>query len=58
MSTHNKDRRKRVEQYLEPIAGIEHLKRLRVGLKCKSSPIAAKILSGKHLGLSAWLAVQ
>jgi hypothetical protein len=54
MSRHNKVRRKQVEQYLERSAGDEHRKRLRVGLRCRSAPIAAKVLSGMHIGGKAW----
>jgi len=58
MSRHNEIRRKGIEKFLEPLAGIEHRKRLRVGLKCLSLPIAATVLSGKHVGTKVWKVVQ
>lgn len=54
MTAHNKARRKQIEKYLEPVPGTEHRMRLRVGLRCLSAPIAAKILSGEHIGRKVW----
>jgi len=58
MSRHNKRRRKAIEKYLQPIPEIDDRKRLRVGLKCATMPIAAKILTGMHIGTKAWKVVQ
>jgi hypothetical protein len=56
LSTDNKSRREAIEQLdiFEELPGITGRARLRVGLDCKSAPIAAKILSGEHLGNAAW----
>jgi hypothetical protein len=54
MTAHNKARRKQIEKYLEPVPGADLRMRLRVGLRCLSAPIAAKILSGEHIGRKVW----
>ncbi len=54
MTPHNKARRKGVEKFLEPMAGADRRMRLRVGLRCLSAPVAAKILSGEHVGKGVW----
>jgi len=56
LSDDNKSRREALEQLniLEELPGVTGRARLRVGLDCKSAPIAAKILSGEHLDNAAW----
>jgi hypothetical protein len=54
MTEHNKARRQGIEKFLEPVHGAEHRMRLRVGLRCLSAPIAAKLLSGEHVGRKVW----
>ena len=52
----NRARREALEQsdIFEQLPGVTDRRRLRVGLDCKSAPIAAKILTGEHLGNDAW----
>jgi hypothetical protein len=56
LSTDNKSRREAIEQLdiFEELPGITGRARLRVGLDCKSAPIAAKIISGEHVDNDAW----
>lgn len=54
MTTHNKARRKGIEKFLDPISGADNRMRVRVGLRCLSAPIAAKILTGEHIGRRVW----
>jgi hypothetical protein len=62
LSDDNRARREDIEtlskqlDLLEDLPGVAHHRRLRVGLDCKSAPIAAKIITGEHLGNSAWTA--
>jgi hypothetical protein len=59
LSEDNRARRERIEAMgiLEPLTGITDRARLPVGLDCRSSAMAAKILSGEHIGTSAWQAI-
>ena len=52
----NRTRREALEQsdIFEELPGVTGRARLRVALDCKSAPIAAKILTGEHLGNDAW----
>ena len=52
----NCKRREALEQsdIFEQLPGVTDRRRLRVGLDCKSAPIAAKVLTGEHLGNAAW----
>ena len=56
VSVHNRARREALEQLdiFEELPGITGRARLRVGLDCKSAPIAAKIISGEHVDNDAW----
>jgi hypothetical protein len=58
LSTDNLMRRNAIQamDVLEPLPGVADRARLRVGLDCKSPAIAAKILSGEHIGTRAWQA--
>jgi hypothetical protein len=58
LSTHNQLRRQAIEEMeiLQPLPGVVDRARLRVGLDCKSPSIAAKILTGEHVGTRAWQA--
>ncbi len=62
LSEDNRARRKAIEKLnkqgdlLQELPGVTDSCRLRVGLDCKSAPIAAKILTGEHLGNRAWAA--
>lgn len=58
LSSHNQLRRQAIEamDVLEPLPGATDHARLRVGLDCKSAAIAAKILTGEHIGSHAWRA--
>jgi hypothetical protein len=60
LSSHNKLRRQAIEalDVLDRLPGVAERARLRVGLECKSAAIAAKIISGEHLGTGAWQAVR
>ena len=60
LSLHNKLRRQAIEalDVLDRLPGVAERARLRVGLECKSAAIAAKIISGEHLGTGAWQAVR
>jgi hypothetical protein len=51
---HNLARRNDIERFLEPTPGVRSRKQLHMGLKCVSAAIAAKVLTGKHLGTNAW----
>jgi hypothetical protein len=59
LSSHNWLRRRALEamDVLEPLPGVTDYARLRVGLNCRSAAIAAKILTGEHVGTRAWQAV-
>jgi hypothetical protein len=59
LSPHNLLRRHAIEtmDILEELPGVTDRARLRVGLDCKSPAIAAKILTGEHVGTRAWQAV-
>jgi hypothetical protein len=59
LSEENRSRRDAIQAagVLEPLPGITDRARLTVGLDCKSPAIAAKILSGEHIGTSAWQAI-
>jgi hypothetical protein len=54
MTEYNILRRKSLEQFLEPMPGEEDRRRLRVGLKCATLPIASKMLTGEHIGKKVW----
>ncbi|WP_461327983.1 hypothetical protein [Bradyrhizobium huanghuaihaiense] len=54
MTAHNKARRKGLVKFLEPVSGADNRMRVRVGLRCLSAPIAAKILTGEHIGTRVW----
>lgn len=60
LSDDNRARRKAIEELnkqedlLQELPSVTDRRRLRVGLDCKSAPIAAKILTGEHLGNDAW----
>lgn len=54
MTRHNLIRRKDLEGFLDPLPGERSRKRLRVGLKCVSAAIAAKVLTGKPVGTNTW----
>ena len=60
LSVDNRARRKAIEELnkqedlLQGLPGVKDRSQLRVGLDCKSAPIAAKILTGEHLGNAAW----
>jgi hypothetical protein len=58
LSSHNRLRRRALEamDVLEPLPGVTDYARLRVGLNCRSAAIAAKILTGEHIGTRAWQA--
>jgi hypothetical protein len=58
LSPHNRRRREIIEtmEILRSLPGVADRAQLSVGLDCKSSAIAAKILSGEHLGTRAWQA--
>jgi hypothetical protein len=58
LSSHNQLRRQAIEamDVLEPLPGVTDHARLHVGLNCKSAAIAAKILTGDHVGNRAWQA--
>ncbi len=58
LSTHNRLRRQAIEamDVLQSVPDVADRARLRVGLDCKSAPIAAKILTGDHVGKGAWRA--
>jgi hypothetical protein len=62
LSEDNRARRKAIEELdeqldlLQELPGITDRRRLRVGLDCKSAPIAAKIVTGEHLDNRAWAA--
>ena len=60
LSLHNKLRRQAIEalDILDRLPGVAERARLRVGLDCKSAAIAAKVISGEHLGNRAWQAVR
>jgi hypothetical protein len=59
LSSHNQLRRRALEamDVLEPLPGVTDRARLRVGLNCRSAAIAAKILTGEHVGTCAWQVV-
>lgn len=59
LSSHNQSRRRALEamDVLEPPPGVTDRARLRVGLNCRSAAIAAKLLTGEHVGTRAWQAV-
>ncbi|MFC7702381.1 hypothetical protein ACFQX9_37635 [Bradyrhizobium sp. GCM10028915] len=57
MTEYNILRRKGLEQFLEPVPGEEQHRRLRVGLRCATLPIASKLLTGEHIGKKAWQVV-
>jgi hypothetical protein len=56
LSDDNLARRKAIEELdiLQPLPSITGRARLPVGLDCKSPAIAAKILSGEHIGNRFW----
>ncbi|MET4091025.1 hypothetical protein ABID60_006768 [Bradyrhizobium sp. S3.5.5] len=54
MTAHNKARRKGLVKFLDPVSGADNRMRVRVGLRCLSAPIAAKILTGEHIGSKVW----
>jgi hypothetical protein len=58
LSTHNQWRREAIEAMgiLDPLPDFVDRAKLRVGLDCKSPSIAAKILTGEHIGTRAWQA--
>jgi hypothetical protein len=60
LSEHNRQRRQAIEEMgiLEPLPDATDRARLRVGLNCKSAAIAAKVISGEHLGTRAWQAIS
>jgi hypothetical protein len=59
LSEDNRSRREAIEAMgvLEPLPGVTDRARLPVGLDCRSPAIAAKILSGEHIGTNAWQAI-
>jgi hypothetical protein len=60
LSDDNRARRKVIEELnkqdhlLQELLGITDRRRLRVGLDCRSAPIAAKIITGEHVDNDAW----
>jgi hypothetical protein len=62
LSDDNRARREAIEELneqedlLQELPGVTDRCRLRVGLDCKSAPIAAKIVTGEHLDNRAWAA--
>lgn len=56
VSRDNRRRREAIEtiNILEELPGVTGRLRLRVGLDCRSAPIAAKLITGEHLHNSAW----
>jgi hypothetical protein len=58
LSLHNLQRRQVIEtmKILRTLPGVTDRAQLSVGLDCKSRAIAAKILTGEHLGTRAWQA--
>jgi hypothetical protein len=58
LSKDNRRRREAIEKMdiLQPLPDVTDHARLRVGLDCKSPAIAAKVLSGEHIGTAAWQA--
>jgi hypothetical protein len=56
LSPHNWDRREVIERMniLKTLPDFTDRARLSVGLSCKSAAIAAKIVTGEHIGTSAW----
>jgi ribosome modulation factor len=60
LSSHNKLRRQAIEAMglLERLPDVTDRARLRVGLDCKSAAIAAKLISGEHVGTRAWRPVR
>ena len=55
LSPHNRDRREVIERMniLQSLPGFTDRARLSVGLSCKSAAIAAKIVTGEHIGTRA-----
>jgi hypothetical protein len=58
LSPHNLQRRQVIEtmNILRSLPGVTDRARLSVGLDCRSAAIAAKILTGEHVGTRAWQA--
>jgi hypothetical protein len=62
LSDDNRARREAIEELnkqedlLQELPGVTDRCRLRVGLDCKTAPIAAKIVTGEHLDNRAWAA--
>lgn len=62
LSDDNRARREAIEKLnkqedlLQELPGVSDSCRLRVGLDCKTAPIAAKIITGEHLDNRAWAA--
>jgi hypothetical protein len=56
VSVHNRARRAALEQLdiFEELPGVTDRSRLRIGLDCKSAPIAATLITGEHLDNDAW----
>ena len=60
LSEDNRARREAIEKLdkraglLQVLPGVTDSCRLRVGLDCRSAPIAAKIISGEHVDNNAW----
>jgi hypothetical protein len=56
LSPHNLQRRMAIEtmNILRALPGVTDRAKLTVGLDCKSRAIAAKILTGEHVGTDAW----
>ena len=56
VSVHNRARRAALEQLdiFEELPGVTDRSRLRVGLDCKSAPVAATLICGEHSDNSAW----
>lgn len=58
LSEDNRSRREAIQRLdiIEPLPGVSDRGRLTVGLDCKSRAMAAKILTGQHVGSEVWQA--
>jgi hypothetical protein len=56
LSVDNRARREALKQLdiFEKLPGVTDRSRLRVGLDCKSAPVAATLICGEHSDNSAW----
>ncbi|MDA9523863.1 hypothetical protein XI06_27190 [Bradyrhizobium sp. CCBAU 11434] len=54
MTIHNTARRNGLIKFLDPIPGADNRMRVRVGLQCLSASLAAKMVTGEHVGTKVW----